>query len=129
MGTRDSAIARACADFDNGTFRDRLAGLVAVRSTSQDPGHEADVRAYLEAHMRPWLEGMGFAVAVADNPRPGFGPILTTTLRGFDPRPRIGPPEGRVFRPHRDGGLAAPSGFISVIGGLLPMAPCGRSSL
>ena len=27
------------------------------------------------------------------------------------------------------GGLAAPSGFISEIGGLLPMAPCGRSSL
>ena len=29
---------------------------------------------------------------------------------------------------HGDG-LGASPGFISVIGGLLPMAPCGRSSL
>ncbi len=75
--TRDGAIARAVGQFDNGAFRDRLAGLVAVRSTSQDPAHSADVRAYLEGQIRPWLERMGFAVAVHDNPRQGFGPILT----------------------------------------------------
>lgn len=76
MLTRESAIARAQADFDSGTFRDRLAALVAVRSTSQDPGHEADVRTYLSAHIQPWLERMGFTVSVHDNPRAGFGPIL-----------------------------------------------------
>ena len=77
MATREGAIARAQADFDGGAFRDRLAGLVAVRSTSQDPGHEADVMAYLQSHIRPWLERMGFTVAVQDNPRAGFGPVLT----------------------------------------------------
>ncbi len=76
MPTRDSAIARAQADFDSGAFRARLGELVAVRSTSQDPGHEADVQAYLNAHIQPWLESMGFTVSVHDNPRAGFGPIL-----------------------------------------------------
>ncbi len=47
----------------------------------------------------------------------------------LDPRPNVGPPEGRVFRPFHDGGLVAPSGLISEIGTLWPIEPCGRSSL
>jgi acetylornithine deacetylase/succinyl-diaminopimelate desuccinylase-like protein len=77
MGTRDAAIAGALGFFDDGGFRDRLAALVAIPSTSQDPGHEADVRAYLEVGIRPWLERMGFDVVVHPNPEPAFGPILT----------------------------------------------------
>ena len=77
MADRDTAIADARAFIDNGGFRDRLATLVAIPSTSQDPGHEADVRRYLETGIRPWLETMGFTVAVHDNPAAGFGPILT----------------------------------------------------
>jgi hypothetical protein len=48
MGTRDGALARATQFFDAGGFCDRLAELVAIPSTSQDPGHEADVRRYLD---------------------------------------------------------------------------------
>ena len=77
MGTRDGALARALGFFDGGGFAERLAALIAIPSTSQDPGHEADVRAYLETGIRPWLERMGFAVAIHPNPEPGFGPILT----------------------------------------------------
>src|SRR5262249_53748989 len=76
MGTREGAIARAMQFFDSGAFRDRLAELVAIPSTSQDPGHEDDVRRYLDT-VRPWLERMGFAVAIHENPVAGFGPILT----------------------------------------------------
>jgi len=76
MASRDGAIAQALAFFDGGGFRDRLAELVAIPSTSQDPGHEADVDRYLRAAIQPWLESMGFAVAVHENPRAGFGPIL-----------------------------------------------------
>src|SRR6185437_4862500 len=47
MASREGAIARALAYFDGNGFRDRLAGLVAIPSTSQDPAHEADVRRYL----------------------------------------------------------------------------------
>ena len=48
MATRDGAIARVTRFFDGDGFRDRLAELVAIPSTSQDPGHEADVQRYLD---------------------------------------------------------------------------------
>ena len=73
---RDGALARARALFD-AEFRDRLAALVAYPSTSQDPAHAADCRRYLEEGLAPWLERLGFAVAVHDNPVAGVGPILT----------------------------------------------------
>jgi len=44
-------------------------------------------------------------------------------------RPNFGSPAGRVFRLRHDGGPVTPSQFSSIIGGLLPIAPCGRSSL
>ena len=76
MATRQGALDRAREYFDRG-FRDRLAALVAIPSTSQDPAHAADCRRYLEEAIRPWLAGMGFSVSIHDNPAQGFGPILT----------------------------------------------------
>ena len=75
-GSREGAVGRALAGFDDGGFRAHLAELVAIPSTSQDAGHEADLQHYLHAAMQPWLEGMGFTVAIHPNPKPGFGPIL-----------------------------------------------------
>ena len=77
MPNRESAIARALDFFDTNGFRERLAGLVAIRSTSQDPAHEADVQQYLANAMQPWLERLGFTVEIYPNPAAGFGPILT----------------------------------------------------
>ena len=77
MGSRDSAISRALRFFDQGGFRDRLAELVAVRSTSQDPAFQPEVHRYLSAIILPWLERLGFTAAVHPNPREGYGPILT----------------------------------------------------
>ena len=76
MPTRETAIARALDFFDTNGFRDRLASLVAVRSTSQDPAHEQDVQSYLAESIKPWLERLGFTVAIHPNPAAGFGPIL-----------------------------------------------------
>jgi acetylornithine deacetylase/succinyl-diaminopimelate desuccinylase-like protein len=89
MASRDSAIARALTIFDTGSFRDHLAELVAIPSTSQDPGHEADVHRYLCDAVQPWLERMGFTVEIHPNPAHGFGPILfAERLEGPD-RPTI----------------------------------------
>ncbi len=77
MATRETAIARARLLFDQGSFRAKLDELVAIPSTSQDPGHQADMMTYLEQAIRPWLERMGFTVAIHANPTAGFGPILT----------------------------------------------------
>ncbi|HUZ64641.1 MAG TPA: M20 family metallopeptidase [Acetobacteraceae bacterium] len=77
MGSREGALARALEGFDSGRFRDHLAGLVKIPSTSQDAGHEADVARYLDEAIRPWLVRLGFVVTVHPNPEAGFGPILT----------------------------------------------------
>ncbi len=76
MSDRAGAIARAEAFFD-AEFRDLLSGLVAVPSTSQDPGHEADCRRYLEEALLPWLGRLGFQCDIHPNPDPDFPPILT----------------------------------------------------
>ncbi len=76
MGTRQGAIASALTYFDSNGFRDHLAALVAIPSTSQDPGHQADVQGYLADAIQPWLERMGFSVEIHPNPHEGFGPIL-----------------------------------------------------
>jgi acetylornithine deacetylase/succinyl-diaminopimelate desuccinylase-like protein len=89
MASRDGALARALTYFDSGGFRDRLAELVAIPSTSQGPGHEADVQRYLADAIKPWLERMGFTVEIHPNPTTGFGPILfAERLEGPD-RPTI----------------------------------------
>ena len=88
-GTRESGVARALAFFDGGGFRDRLAELVAIPSTSQDPGHGADLDRYLDAGMRPWLERMGFVVTIHANPLAGFGPILTAERLEDPARPAV----------------------------------------
>src|ERR1700761_3356018 len=89
MGSRDSAIARARAFFDEGGFAKRLAELVAIPSTSQDPTHAHDVQRYLADAIGPWLERMGFAVEIHPNPVAGFGPILLAErLEGPD-RPTV----------------------------------------
>ena len=89
MPSRDSALARALTDFDTNRFRDHLAALVAIPSTSQDPGHEADVYRYLTEAIQPWLQRMGFAVEIHPNKAAGFGPILfAERLEGPD-RPTV----------------------------------------
>ncbi len=77
MPTREGALSRAAGFFDGGGFRDLLAGLVAIPSTAQEAGREAELDRYLRGAIRPWLERMGFSVAIHPNPVEGFGPILT----------------------------------------------------
>lgn len=50
---RADALARAARLFDDGTLQQRLAALVAIRSTAQDPAHEGELGRYLEEGMRP----------------------------------------------------------------------------
>ncbi len=76
IGSRDNAIAASLAAFDDGSFERGLARLVAIPSTSQDPGHEPDLQRYLDTAIVPWLQRLGFTIAVHPNPRQGFGPIL-----------------------------------------------------
>lgn len=74
--SRDDALARAAAYFDQGHFLDALTRRVAVRTESQEPSSGPILRAYLSEHMVPELEGLGFTCDILDNPRAGGGPFL-----------------------------------------------------
>ena len=74
--TRQAALDAAAAHFDSDRFRDRLAELVAIPSSSQDPARRPDIERYLGACIQPWLERLGFTVQIHPNPVEGSGPIL-----------------------------------------------------
>ncbi len=89
MATREGALSRATGFFDDGGFRDLLAGLVAIPSTAQEAGREVELERYLRGAMRPWLERMGFSAAIHPNPVEGFGPILTAERIEDPSRPTV----------------------------------------
>jgi acetylornithine deacetylase/succinyl-diaminopimelate desuccinylase-like protein len=94
MPSREGAITRA-ERFFNGRdsagagFRALLADLVAIPSTAQEEGREAELHRYLDAAIRPWLERLGFRAAIHPNPLPGFGPILTAERIEDPARPTV----------------------------------------
>jgi acetylornithine deacetylase/succinyl-diaminopimelate desuccinylase-like protein len=89
MPTREGALARAARFFDEGKFKALLARLVAIPSTSQEPGFGPELERYLGEAIRPWLERMGFTVAIHPNPLEGFGPILTAGRVEDPARPTV----------------------------------------
>jgi len=89
MPGRDAAIARATAEFDSGAFRERLESFIAIPSTSQDPGHEADLRRYLEEGIAPWVGRLGFTSSIHPNPEAGCGPILIASRVEDPSRPTV----------------------------------------
>src|SRR5262245_2838185 len=74
--SRASAIARAHAHFDDGSFLADLTRRVAIPSSSQEPERAAALRAYLEDEMVPALAPLGFTCRVFDNPTGAIPPLL-----------------------------------------------------
>ncbi|MBW8269093.1 M20 family metallopeptidase [Caldovatus aquaticus] len=94
MASREGAIARARRFFDGdgaqgSGFRDLLAGLVAIPSTAQEEGREAELHRYLDGAIRPWVERLGFRATIHPNPIEGFGPILTAERLEDPARPTV----------------------------------------
>ena len=74
--TRDAAIDRAMAFFDDGRFLDLLGRRVQIPTESQNPKRLPELRAYLEREIAPALEQMGHSCRILDNPVAGAGPVL-----------------------------------------------------
>ena len=74
--TRATAIARAHAHFDDGSFLADLRRRVAIPSSSQEPGRAEALRAYLNDEIVPVLAPMGFTSRILDNPSSGGPPFL-----------------------------------------------------
>ena len=76
MPSRADAIEAIESHFDSNGFRKDLATLVAVPSSSREEEHEPDVKTYLEAHMVPAFEAMGFNIERHENPMLARAPFL-----------------------------------------------------
>ena len=78
LPTRSDALARAVARFNDGALQATLARLVAIPTESQNPDRAPELARYVDAEMRPLLEGMGFSCRVLTHPR-AKGPFLLAT--------------------------------------------------
>ncbi len=74
--SRAEAILESERYFDEGGFFADLARRVAIKTESQNPARSAELAAYLEAEMRPYLERLGFRCSVHANPADRGGPFL-----------------------------------------------------
>jgi len=83
--SRASAIARAHAYFDDGTFLSDLRRRVAIPSSSQEPERAKALRIYLDDEIVPTLTPLGFKSRIFDNPI-GAAPPLLVAERIEDPR-------------------------------------------
>lgn len=73
---RTSAIKRALAYIDDGSFERELAPRVALKTESQKHNNGAVLTEYLTANINPAFEKMGFVTRLFANPVAGHGPVL-----------------------------------------------------
>ena len=89
MGTRDDALQRAAAHFDDGSFVRDLGRRVAIRTESQNPGSGPALLAYLAAELQPSLAALGLHGAIHHNPEPPYGPLLVASRHEADDLPTV----------------------------------------
>ena len=62
--SRQDAIARVTQYFDSGEFATELSRRVGLKTESRNPARAADIDAYLNDEIGPYLQGLGFSVQV-----------------------------------------------------------------
>jgi acetylornithine deacetylase/succinyl-diaminopimelate desuccinylase-like protein len=88
-GTREGAIARAEAYFDEGAFLGDLERRVAIATTSQDAGSMPALTDYVSAEMSPVLARLGYDCKVLPNPLGQYGPFLIARRIEDPARPTV----------------------------------------
>ncbi len=83
---RTHVLGAAAALLDDGHLQAVLAQRVACPSESQEPGSAVHLRAYLEQHLAPSLQALGFETRCHDNPLAGQPPLMIATRREPDAR-------------------------------------------
>ena len=87
--TRDTAIDRVAAYFDDGAFRRDLSDLVAYETESQEPHGAAELERYLDAALTTRLVALGFTCKVYANPSAGAWPLLIAERHEGAGRPTV----------------------------------------
>ena len=68
--SREGAMERIAEYFENDGFFDDLARRVAIHTESQEPAQRPELTRYLSEEMTPYLEPLGFACEIFENPVP-----------------------------------------------------------
>ncbi|MCT9078586.1 M20 family metallopeptidase [Streptomyces fulvoviolaceus] len=89
MTTRETAIDRATAYYDSGTFLTDLRRRVAMPTESRPPADTTRLRAYLEDELAPATSRLGATVRILDNPVPDAGPFLLAHRHEADDLPTV----------------------------------------
>ncbi len=90
MASREGAIARVEALFDEGGFQETLARRIAIASSSQEPERADELERYLREEIGPSLEAeLGCLWEVLANPIEGAGPILIGERREGEGLPTV----------------------------------------
>lgn len=101
--SRDAAVARALAYFDDGHYMEDLGRRVAVPTESQNPDRLPDLRRYLTDEIAPAFEAMGHRCDIFENPIDGGGPVLLAErIEGADLPTVLGYGHGDVIRGYDD---------------------------
>jgi acetylornithine deacetylase/succinyl-diaminopimelate desuccinylase-like protein len=74
--SREGAVGRAAAYFDNGEFLRDLPKRVAIPTESQNPDRRIELQSYLTDKIGPSLEPQGWRCMILDNPGDGNFPFL-----------------------------------------------------
>jgi hypothetical protein len=83
--SRENAIARAEAYFDDGSFFDLLTRWVSHPTESQNETCQDALRDYLTGAITPYLENMGFSCRLVENPvNPRLPFLIGRRMEGAD---------------------------------------------
>ena len=77
--TRDAAIGRVHAFFDDGGYVEELSRRVAIKLESQKPEQLPELHRYLSDEIIPAFEAIGHDCRVFENPIEGKGPVMLAT--------------------------------------------------
>ena len=96
--TRADAVAHAEAQFDDGSFRTRLAALIAMPTESQNPERNDTLERYISVEMAPEFERLGFATTILTHARTGRSFLLASRHEGDGLPTVLGYGHGDVVR-------------------------------
>lgn len=88
-GTREGAIGRAEAYFDEGAFLVDLERRVAIPTMSQEPGSLPALADYVSGEIAPTLAKLGYECEVLANPQKEHGPFLIARRIEDPARPTV----------------------------------------
>ena len=96
--TRQAAIARATAAFEDGSFKETLRRRISRPTESQNPERSTELASYLQEELKPALETMGFECRLIEHPKAKAPFLFAQRLESQDLPTVLGYGHGDVIR-------------------------------